>query len=83
MKFKKKLKTTGPCAHAILSYIDTQHNLRAIGSGLKHYLFIFWILFGVVKSDKGAELITFHILNIFIYFSRMVIGPGKRKALHH
>lgn len=46
-------------------------------------LFIHIFFFGIVKSDKGAELITFHILNIFIYFSRMVIGPGKRKALHH
>lgn len=62
-----------------MSYIDTQNNLHAIGSDLKQYLFIFFIFFGVVKSDKGAELITFHILNIFIYFSRMVIGPGKEK----
>lgn len=38
--------------------------------------FIFF--FCVVKSDNGLELLTVHILNIFIYFSSSITCPGRK-----
>lgn len=82
---KKTHKTASPCVHAILTYIhnvhvDIQKIYTRLGPSSNTFYSLFWI-FCVVKSDKAAELFTFCILNIFIYYSGTITGPEEKSII--